>query len=190
MKNLEIEITIKLENKQPLLDYLSKHGKSLGEKKQTDIYFDPPNKTFLFEGKEGLDANEFIRVRHSDKGDSITYKNWYIPENSPAYCDEYESNLSDGKSTDKIFIALGFKETAKVEKTRRSYSCGEFLIEFDNIKKLGDFVEIEYNGTTAKTPKEAFDLIDGFLKNAGITVFEHVKTGYVQLLWRKNNEKK
>ncbi|MHA1540933.1 MAG: class IV adenylate cyclase [Alphaproteobacteria bacterium] len=190
MKDLEIEITIKLKDKKLLLSYLSANGKFLGEKKQTDVYFDPPHKTFLFDTKDGLDAKEFIRVRFSEKGDSITYKNWHkeTPE-MPAYADEYESNLSDGKSTEKIFRTLGFKETAKVEKTRRSYSCGELLVEFDNVVGLGDFVEIEYNSSSAKSPREAFDLIDNFLKNAGITVFEHVKTGYVQLLWRKNARK-
>ena len=185
LKNLEIEITIQSPQSKFLRDFLEKNGEFVSEKNQKDVYYDPPNKTFIFNSPEGKDADEYIRIRYSDKGDSITYKNWHRPDDIPNYADEYESKLSDGSQIELIFKSLGFKETAIIEKTRRTYRFDELLIEFDSIKGLGDFIEIEYSGTKAQSPKEAFQIIDEFLKKVGIKKYKHADTGYVQLMWRK-----
>lgn len=186
LKNVEIEITIQTPQMNQLNTFLSEKAVFTGEKKQKDVYFDPPHKTFLMDTNRGLDAIEFIRIRYSDKGDSITYKHWHEPEDMPNYADEYESNLSDGAQVEKIFDATGYKQTAVINKIRRTYQYGDFLIELDSIEGLGEFVEVEYNGTTAKNPKEAFKLIEDLLVEIGIQDYSHIETGYVQLWWRKN----
>jgi len=47
MENTEIEIQVKIENSQPLLEFLEKKGEFKSEKHQIDEYFSPAHRDFV-----------------------------------------------------------------------------------------------------------------------------------------------
>lgn len=186
MKNIEIELKVKVFDTK-LFDFVSKNGKFLNQKKQTDIYFDPPHKTYLFETSAGIDANEGIRVRLSDKGDYFAHKKMQeINGKQTGFVDEVETKIEDGKQVLKILSIMDCKETCRIEKHRKTYKYEDLLIEFDKINGLGEFVEIEFEGE-CRTPKKAMEKIKNLLLKTK-TKYEIIKTGYVQLMWQKNNK--
>lgn len=75
LKNIEVEVKLRVKDIDKVISWLEKSGAEyLGDKRQLDIYFDPPHKTFI----KVLDcgkkvAREYLRVRQSNKGSSVTY---------------------------------------------------------------------------------------------------------------------
>jgi adenylate cyclase class 2 len=56
---------------------------------------------------------------------------------------EREINISDGDMMDVVLKQLGYKEEIRVDKLRAQYRYKDFNIDFDQVKGLGTFVEIE-----------------------------------------------
>ena len=119
--DIEIEIKLPLINPDSVKVFLSKNAQSLSSNEyQKDTYYTPSHRDFLAVKY----PYEWLRLRQSDKGASITYKHFY-PENAKVtdYCDEFETDISTPSSVEKIFAALDFQELVVVEKTRSSTSA-------------------------------------------------------------------
>ena len=99
--------------------------------------------------------NEFFRVRKENNKYIINYK-----KKHDNYVDEYESEISDFSSFSKILNIYGFEETCCIEKTREKYLYrNKYEISFDNVKKLGLFIEIEIIKYDKSKDEEYQDLI-------------------------------
>lgn len=165
MDNIEIEITVNIENSKPLIDFLEKNAEFKKEKHQVDEYFSPAYRSFT----EIRPIKEWLRLRNEDDKYSINYKNWHYdddPERS-SYCDEYETKIEDLDRIKKILEALGLKFLVKVDKTRKTWIYKDYEIDVDLVKELGDFVEIEYIGKEKVDPKEATNEMVNFIKGLG-----------------------
>lgn len=146
MKNIEIEIQVQVEKIKPLLLFLASKGSNLKTNRQIDTYYTPSHIDFTLKRP----VNEWLRLRDSDGTYSITYKNWHQDKHGKSqYCDEYETTLKEIKQMKLIFAALGIKQIAEVDKERSTFIFEDFEISVDQVKKLGDFVEIEYKGKGA-----------------------------------------
>jgi adenylate cyclase class 2 len=161
----EIEVQVKVENGAALLTFLKEHGKLLSTEQQRDEYFTPPHRNFV----ESRPIKEWLRLRQSDKGISINYKNWqYSPDGKSNYADEYESGVSDVGAVQKIFEALNFRSLITVSKKRTNWEYQDYLVSFDTVEGLGDYVEIEYKGENQGVdPKETAEQMIAFLKETG-----------------------
>lgn len=175
MKDIEIEIQVRVEGVELLEDFLHKNGKFTGEKYQKDDYYTPSHRNFL--AKEPVE--EWLRLRNSQSG-SITYKKWHYDENGKSeYCDEYESKIGDVEQLQKILAVLDHELIATVEKTRRTWVYNDYEVAIDKVTSLGDFVEVEYKGTGDVA--DATKITDGmiaFLKSVGCTAIERNFVGY------------
>lgn len=144
-----------------------------------DQYFNNPDRDFT-------KTNEALRIRSIDGKAEITYKGPHMDDvsktrkefNSPA--DEY--NMTH------ILLSLGYVLSGTVEKHRKIYTCDDMTICFDDVKNLGEFIEIEIDlNDTAdeKEIKEATNKIFAFLSLLGIEKDKSIKESYLELMEKK-----
>jgi len=181
----EIEIQVRVENRQTLITFLEKNGVFKKESNQVDEYFSPVHRNFI----EIRPIKEWLRLRKSNNKYSINYKNWYYDDSgkSLSVCDEYETLVGDITQLEKIFKALNFKSLVKVDKKRKVWEYKDFEIAIDTVKNLGDFIEIEYIGKNEKIdPKVIQQEMLDFLKSMNCGKIERNYLGYPwQLLFPK-----
>ncbi|MEK9135355.1 MAG: class IV adenylate cyclase [Patescibacteria group bacterium] len=163
--NIEIEIQVKIEKSQPLLDFLTKAAEFKFENRQIDEYFTPVQRDFTV----ARPLKEWFRLRDSSGKYSINYKNWHYDEGGKSnYCDEFETKIEDIDQIRKILSALNFKSIVIVDKVRKVWTYKDYEVAVDSVKSLGDFVEIEYIGKDEKAdPKKVTEEMVNFLKNIG-----------------------
>jgi adenylate cyclase class 2 len=178
-KNIEIEIQVQLENIRPLKSFLNKKAKFLHQSRQIDYYYTPVHRNFLAK----YPAVEWLRLRETDKECSINYKFWHVDEEDRShYSDEYESAISDIDQLKLILKALNFKPIAVVDKKRQDYKYHSYIISVCQVKKLGEFVEIEFEGRANKKPAEITDEMIKFLKDLGVGKITRNYNGYPFIL--------
>lgn len=176
MNDVEIEITLNIENNKPLMEFLEKNAEFEKEKHQIDEYFSPAHRDFL----DVRPVKEWLRLRDVDGEYSINYKNWHYDKNGKSYhCDEYETKVEDLRQIKKILDILNFKSLVKVDKIRKTWIYKDYEIDIDSVKKLGDFVEVEYIGKDEDVdPKKITEEMINFLKNLGCGKIKRDYIGY------------
>ncbi len=179
-KDIEIEIQVKIENNEALLEFLEKNGEFKYEKRQIDEYFSPAHRNFI-----GIrPVKEWLRLRDANGTYSINYKDWHYDGTGESnYCDEFETKVENIDQIRKILSVLNFKSIAVVDKLRKVWHYKEYEIAVDSVKNLGDFVEIEYIGTDVKAdPKKIAEEMVDFLKSIGCGEITINYLGYPFLL--------
>ncbi|MDR0860541.1 MAG: class IV adenylate cyclase [Candidatus Peribacteria bacterium] len=143
MKDIEVELKFKLPHKKTLLDFLEKNAVLHKESFQKDSYFAPSYRDFFAERP----INERLRIRESNQGNSVNYKNWKEQDGKQLnYCDEYETPIEKPDQIEKIFQALDIQPVIVVNKKRKSFMYQNVEISVDEVEELGDFVELEMKG--------------------------------------------
>ncbi len=148
----EIEIRAKLLNREEVISYLSSKGiVQTYENHQIDTYYDNPSCTFF---SDPDNVYKWLRIRVESGKITLNFKHW-LPEDAPikTYCEESEfelSSLSDMPSFLPKFglSAHGYVPIIVVDKLRKSFMYKNCEISIDRVKDLGDYIEIEYKGTS------------------------------------------
>ena len=176
MKDIEIEIKVKIENNKALLGFLEENAAFQKEQHQVDEYFSPSDHSFI----EVRPIKEWLRLRDSGGKYSINYKNWHYDDDGKSqFCDEYETEVEDAEQLKKILSALNFKSIVFVDKVRRTWINKDYEIALDSVKGLGEFVEIEYIGDdNVQDPKKITEEMVNFLKDIGCGRIERNYVGY------------
>lgn len=132
----EIEIKFRVDDREKLLSKLeSLHSHFSEPMNQKDIIFAPDlNDTENGEGKI------FVRIREQNEKKIITLKKQskVIMQNK-----EIEFGISDIDKAYDFLETIGFREWVTVEKSRIATTYQEFNLCIDQVKRLGDFIEIE-----------------------------------------------
>jgi len=186
-KNIEIEIQVNVENSKPLIEFLEKNGSFQSEKRQVDEYFSPAHRDFV----ATRPVAEWLRLRDAEGKYSFNYKNWHFDKNGKShYCDEFETNIENIEPVKKILAALNFKSLVVVDKLRKIWTYKDFEIAVDSVKRLGDFVEVEYIGKDEKVNPEKVtgEMVD-FLKQVGCGKITRNYVGYPFLMLFPNEVK-
>jgi adenylate cyclase class 2 len=179
MKDTEIEIQVKVTRIKKLLQFLKDSGKFFGEFIQTDEYYTPKHRSFT----KIRPIKEWLRLRKSEKGNYITYKNWIYGKSGKSWhCDELETEIDDLKQIRKIFSALDLKLLCKVVKKRTIYKIDNYEISLDNVKGLGNFIEMEYKGKKKIEVKQAVKEMITFLKSKDCGTLKRNNGGYPFML--------
>jgi adenylate cyclase class 2 len=177
MKNIEIEIKVKVEDSQPLQAFLEKNAKLVLEEHQIDEYFNAPHRDFV----AAKPIKEWLRLRTENGSFSINYKNWHYDKEgeSANHCDEYETKIANLDSLKNILNALGFTSLIVVDKLRKSWIYKDYEISMDTVKELGDYVELEYKGHDEKAdPNKIAAEMMKFVEELGCGKVTKDKGGY------------
>lgn len=182
-QNTEIEIKVKVEKISPLLVFLQKKAKFQKENLQVDEYFTPAHRNFIKERP----VKEWFRLRESNPC-SLNYKKYHFVKDGKSYeSDEFEVEINDLAQVKKILKALNLKSIVKVNKTRKVWTYENYEIAIDSVKKLGEFVEIEFIGKKGrKSAKQISAEMIEFLKSLNCGKIYRNFQGYPFLLLFKN----
>jgi len=185
MKNIEIEIQAKIKSPKDVEKKLRRVGEFVKTRKQVDRYFVPVKRNFF--AKEM--PIEYLRVRHEKDRNHLNYSFLHFDKNGwLRKTDEYETLIEKPEIVEEILKKIGFILKVTVIKTRKYFDCGNFEVTLDQIKGLGNFMEVEAKknfGGVDKTRKACQRFLDG------LNVRYEVKRlmGYPRMLYQKLHKK-
>lgn len=181
----EIEIKVQIQRISKLLSFLEKDAKLVKEERQVDEYFSPKEHSFIAEEP----VKEWLRLRNENGKVSLNHKLWhYDADGRSNYCDEYETSVENADELKNILIALRFEPIITVDKNRKSYLYKKYEISLDQVKSLGEFVEIELRDST-ENPEGATKEMMEFLKKFDVGTIERNYKGYPKLLLERTKLK-
>lgn len=182
--NIEIEIRIRLDGQKTaqVREKLNEVAKFIKSSSQKDEYFAPVHRNFI----TPKFPSEWLSVRNRNGKTILNYKHFY-PEGVEitTHCNEFETEVKDEKSLRLILGSLDFKPLMVIEKERDYYVyMDEFEIVLDNVKELGNFVEIEVLrdfGGHEQTKRRLME----FAEELGLDVSAIAVRGYIEMMLRK-----
>ena len=182
MKNVEVEIQVIIKNPEKIEARLKEVGKFIKSRKQIDKYFVTPQRDF-FAAKDI--PNEYLRVRYEEDKNHLNYSFLHFGDDGwLESTDEYETLIDKPEVIEEIFNKIGLIPKVTVEKIRKYFDCGDFEVNLDNIKDLGNFMEVEAKkdfGGVDKTRKACSD----FLNNLNVEYKIQKEMGYPRMLYKK-----
>src|SRR3989344_7460782 len=175
--NQEIELKLPLTPLQykQIKAKIPKIAKYIKSSHHIDDYYDLTGRSFL----DVKYPYEWLTVRKRDSKVHLNYKHWY-PENTKytEYCDEFETEIKNPDSLEKMLLALGFEKIISVIKKREVYLYKNSLeIALDKVEELGYFIEIEAVKDFGSI-KNARDQIFKFTESLGLKRRKTVPGGY------------
>ncbi|NLI63051.1 MAG: class IV adenylate cyclase [Methanosarcinaceae archaeon] len=149
---------------------------------QNDQYFNDPNRDFA-------KTNEALRIRTINDESEITYKGNMLDDVSKTR-PEFNSPVDKYNMT-QILLSLGYVLSDTVEKTREIHKYEDMTLCFDNVKGIGEFLEIEIgleDDSSKKEITEATNRIFEFLKTLGIEREKSERKSYLELIIEKREK--
>ena len=182
--DVEVEVKMPVDEKTFLgvKNKLSKIAKFVRKIGQEDTYFTPIHRNFV----EPKYPFEWLSIRKRGDKVIINYKHFH-PENVEVttHCDEFETEVNSNDKLEKIFSALNLTKLVTVKKEREVYVYkDEFEIALDDVKELGNFIEIEalkHDGSVEAVRKRLLE----FAEELGIDTSKEDMCGYPCLLMKK-----
>ena len=175
----EIEIKVRLQDKEGLLAALAGKGVALGEPvHQRDQVFGLP-------GESGGDGNTapWLRVRTETRGqgENETKRTLFTLKRSvTGQLDsiERETEVGDPDVMIAIVKELGFVPFSDVSKTRQTGKLNDVEICIDSVEGLGDFMELEQLADENADPAAITDDLWRIMAGLGISHQDEVADGY------------
>ena len=177
----EIEIQAKIKRPKETEKKLKRVGKFIKVRKQVDKYFVSGKRNFF--SKEP--PIEYLRIRYEKDKNHLNYSFLHFGRNGwLRKTDEYETLIEKPEIVEEILKKLGFILKVTVIKTRKYFNCGNFEVTLDQIRGLGDFMEVEAKknfGGVDKTRKACQKFLDG------LNIEYEVKRlmGYPRMLYQR-----
>jgi len=172
----EIEVKVRADHAN-VRDRLADLGaENRGTVVQADAYYDHPSRSFA-------ETDEALRVRREvDDVETavLTYKGPLVEEASKTR-EEIELGVDDPAAMEAILESLGFEPVAEVRKERERYWLGGYTVTLDRVEGLGEFVEVETEGSDEEIGERregAYDL----LSRLGLDPEGQLRTSYLGLL--------
>lgn len=185
-KHIEVELKFPLNNPEEVIQKLASIGKHVKQDVyQKDTYYTPHHRNFL----EQKPISEWLRIRKTEKGIMLNYKNWHNKNEAKAVsCDEFETKIGEMAVLERIFKNLNFQTVIIVEKKRNSWNYKDVEISIDHVTELGWFIEFEAKGNF-RTIDSAKELLYSVLKELEAKTGSQDFRGYPYLLLEKKGHK-
>lgn len=186
-----MEIKAKVEDLGPIREKLLKMGaKKIADRHQLDVYLSPPHKTFfktphylrvrqdLLNKTSSFDYHYCHRDKRQEKGSGVT-----------TAAHEREVEVKDGAKLLTILKEnLDFTENTRIEKKREVFNLDIFEIVLDQVKNLGNFIEIEMDAELADREKCEAKIIE-FMAELGVPRDQFCENqGYVELMTNTSSQ--
>lgn len=161
----------------------------LGNKETIDTYYYDPLRSELKPNSKNQ-INECLRLRTKDAVNSITYKvDQFDDDGKWLYSDEYETVVQDMDMITKIFDKLGLCKLLTIHNNKKTYKYNDYEIVFEEVKDLGNFIEVEYCTNEDIDVKLKKEEIQEFINELGLDVTEELNVGKPELMINKLNIK-
>lgn len=169
----EIEAKLKVDSLKEVENRLRQLGAEFVEEQyQNDVLFDDVNLTLT-------NSDKCLRLRSQKAKNKerffLTYKGAKEKSNFKKR-QEIDIEVADGDAMEKLLSALGYEKTISVEKSRSLWRFGGCEVALDNLRLLGEFVEIE-------GPSD--EIISDVQKSLGLADLQHVPKSYASLIVEK-----
>jgi adenylate cyclase, class 2 len=148
---MEIEIKARLRDKEKIKSQLKILGATEKKKKhQLDRYYNHPTKDIR-------ETNEYIRLRYlSNENEGIFC--YHI--NLKGATEELEVAIKDIDKFKKILELSGYKKLGLIDKKRETFVLKDFEITLDEVKNVGNFIEIETEGNLNEVKEKKVKCIE------------------------------
>lgn len=176
-----IEVEVKARVGDPKLverSIIALGASPIGIETQADTYYSSPYRDL---GK----TDEAFRVRVQDNKYFLTYKGPKMDSLSKTR-KEYEVEFNDADSMGNILSSLGFLPVATLVKKRKMFRLGDFLISLDEVRKLGDFIEVEVSLRDSKSHEDKLESIFRLFEKLGISRDESIRKSYLEMILEKS----
>ena len=187
--SIEVEIKLKIKNKKQVIDSLKTIGFLEGRYVvETDTYYTSSHHDFAARG-------EALRIRKVEDPKSgketclITYKGAKLDQVSMTR-QELETEVGDGETVRKILEHIGFCPVSPVEKKRLYLNKNNMTACLDDVKDLGDYLELEILTDTEEKRTEALKQIEDVLEALGYSMEDTTRTSYLSMLMKKEKDGK
>ena len=136
MKNQEIEVKFRLENEKAFIDHLNKMGFiNVKDVFETNIIFDMMDGSYSSRGR-------LVRVRETDKGNILTYKEKQGEDSQYKVRTEIETSIDDSEQMIEMLKYMGFIISFVYQKKRMHFTKDDIEITIDKLP-FGNYIEIE-----------------------------------------------
>ncbi len=133
----EIEVKYHVQDAEALLVALKQRGIELNALvSQDDQAYAPEDWSY---GDSKLSV-PFVRLRTVDGQHTFTLKR---PAENALSCDEYETAVADRDQMHHAILAMGFRSTVRIVKSRRTADLTDLTLCVDEVAGLGTFLELE-----------------------------------------------
>ena len=176
----EFEIKFRIENLPQFLENCQKLGIEFGnEKNQIDGVWIAKDA----DGTNLVSGMPVVRTREEGEKKLVTLK----IELKHGTFEEHETTIGSIKEIEDIVGNLGMRKLVEINKTRKNAQYKNYNLCLDNVKNLGDFIEIEV--VSKDYDDNAKEKILELSKVFGLTDKDVVVNTYNTLLCRKYNLK-
>jgi len=177
-----IEVEVKVHLNDP--KYVERRIISLGAvptaiENQADTYYNMPWRDFS-------ETDEALRIRVQDGEAFLTYKGPKMDLISKTR-KEIQVKILDENDMGEILTSLGFFPVATVTKKRKNYRLGEIVIALDEVRELGNFMEMEISVKKSMNYEEKVERLFKFIEKLGIERGSTIRKSYLEMILEKNN---
>jgi predicted adenylyl cyclase CyaB len=164
----EIEAVYKvLSPKAAVLKKLRRY-RHVGIKHTVDVYYYDPLRSDLKPDRERRLHSAF-RLRTKAGQAYLTYKkDFFTKRGAWAYTDEHETAIADYATAARIIKHLGLKPLIKLNMRKHTYLHGRYEIVFEEVKNLGNFLEVELIKPSRASVKTEMNKINVFAATLGL----------------------
>ena len=127
-------------------------------------------------------GENILRIRKADGKILFTVKQ---SQKNELDAIEHEIEVEDAKELRSIIEMLGYKEEVRVNKTRIKTNYSGWEICVDDVKGLGNFMEVEELTDEKANGEEVQEKLFVFLETLGIKRKDRVMNGYDTLMYSK-----
>lgn len=175
---IEIEVKARVENpKRVEREIIAMGAIPVGIENQADTYYNSQYRDFK-------ETDEALRVRVKDGEYFLTYKGPKMDSVSKTR-KEFQVEINDADNMGTILSSLGFFPVATVSKKRKNYRIGDFCIALDEVRNLGNFIEIEIPARDSKNYEEKVESIFKFIERLGIGRKSTIRRSYLEMMLGK-----
>ncbi len=176
---IEVEVKARLKNREAVMKKLQDQGFVFGEPvTQEDTVYSERVGTL----DDFMSNKIFLRLRTKNKTKTIfTLKR---PLDKTLNKVEWETAVDSRDEMEHALFEMGYKKAVQVDKVRLTIHKELWEICIDEVKDLGDFIEVE-KMTENESAKKIQDELYAFLDTLGIAKEDRVTEGYDILMIRK-----
>ncbi len=175
---IEIEVKAHVDDTKKMERAIIAMGATpIGIQDQADTYYNAPHRNFE-------KTDEALRIRVEDGEAVLTYKGPKMDTVSKTR-QEFQTVIKDTETMGNILSSLGFFPVATVTKKRKNFRLGDFFISLDEVRNLGDFIEIEMSVKDSWNYEEKVESIFKLIEKLGISRESTIRSSYLEMVLEK-----